>query len=290
MMLATAAEDGMPSARVVLLHGHDGRGFVFYTNLGSRKVARARRQPARRAVLSMEITAPAGADRGQVEPVAEAEADAYFAGRPRDSQIGAWASDQSRRWPIAASWSDRVADVHPALWRERRASAALLVGFSPGAAACRILAGAAVPAARSDGCSPAKASDGDGNGCSRDPHERAAQTGSAGRATYASVAVAAVLIAVKFVAWLETGSVALLSSLIDSLLDAAASLVNLFAVRHAMSPADREHRFGHGKAEPLAVLAQSAFIAGSALLLMAEAVRRLISADAGGQPAGSASR
>jgi ferrous-iron efflux pump FieF len=96
-------------------------------------------------------------------------------------------------------------------------------------------------------------------------------------ATYASVAVAAVLIAVKFTAWLETGSVALLSSLVDSLLDAAASLVNLVAVRHAMSPADREHRFGHGKAEPLAVLGQSAFITGSAILLLAEAVRRLIS-------------
>src|SRR5271167_2492952 len=95
-------------------------------------------------------------------------------------------------------------------------------------------------------------------------------------ATYASVAVAAVLIAVKFAAWLETGSVALLSSLVDSLLDIVASLVNLVAVRHAMSPADREHRFGHGKAEPLAVLGQSAFITGSAMLLLAEAVRRLI--------------
>ena len=95
-------------------------------------------------------------------------------------------------------------------------------------------------------------------------------------ATHASVAVAAVLIAAKFAAWLETGSVALLSSLVDSLLDIVASLVNLFAVRHAMSPADREHRFGHGKAEPLAVLGQSAFITGSAMLLFAEAVRRLI--------------
>ena len=95
-------------------------------------------------------------------------------------------------------------------------------------------------------------------------------------ATYASVAVATLLIAVKFAAWLETGSVALLSSLVDSLLDIAASVVNLVAVRHAMSPADREHRFGHGKAEPLAVLGQSAFITGSAMLLLAEAVRRLI--------------
>jgi ferrous-iron efflux pump FieF len=95
-------------------------------------------------------------------------------------------------------------------------------------------------------------------------------------ATYASVTLAALLISVKFAAWLETGSVALLSSLVDSLLDAAASLVTLVAVRHAMTPADREHRFGHGKAEPLAVLGQSAFITGSAMLLLAEAVRRLI--------------
>ncbi len=96
------------------------------------------------------------------------------------------------------------------------------------------------------------------------------------RATYASVAVAALLIALKFAAWLATGSVALLSSLVNSLLDAVASLVNLLAVRHAMSPADREHRFGHGKAEPLAVLGQSAFVTGSALLVLAEAVQRLI--------------
>ena len=108
-------------------------------------------------------------------------------------------------------------------------------------------------------------------------------------ATYASVAVAAVLIAAKFAAWLETGSVALLSSLVDSLLDIVASLVNLVAVRHAMSPADREHRFGHGKAEPLAVLGQSAFITGSAMLLLAEAVRRLVSpAPVENPPAGIA--
>ena len=96
------------------------------------------------------------------------------------------------------------------------------------------------------------------------------------RAIWASVALATVLIGLKFVAWLVTGSVALLSSLIDSLLDVAASIINLLAVSHALSPADREHRFGHGKAEPLAVLGQSAFIAGSAMLLLAEAVRRLV--------------
>jgi ferrous-iron efflux pump FieF len=96
------------------------------------------------------------------------------------------------------------------------------------------------------------------------------------RATYAALAVAAVLIAAKFAAWLATGSVALLSSLVDSLVDFCASLLNFIAVRHAATPADREHRFGHGKAEPLAALGQSAFLIGSAVLLMAEAVRRLL--------------
>ncbi|MGH6718208.1 MAG: cation diffusion facilitator family transporter [Alphaproteobacteria bacterium] len=95
-------------------------------------------------------------------------------------------------------------------------------------------------------------------------------------ATAASVAVASALIAAKIVAWLMTGSVSLLSSLVDSLMDVAASLVNLIAVRHALTPPDQEHRFGHGKAEPLAGLGQAAFIAGSALFLVIEAIDRLI--------------
>jgi ferrous-iron efflux pump FieF len=95
-------------------------------------------------------------------------------------------------------------------------------------------------------------------------------------ATNWSVATAAVLIVVKLVAWIETGAVSLLASLIDSLMDAAASVMNLIAVRYALRPADDEHRFGHGKAESLAALAQAAFITGSALLLTFEAVDRLI--------------
>ena len=109
------------------------------------------------------------------------------------------------------------------------------------------------------------------------------------RATYAALAVAAVLIAAKFLAWIGTGSVALLSSLVDSLVDLAASLLNFLAIRHAATPADREHRFGHGKAEPLAALGQSAFLVGSAMLLMAEAIRRLVSpAPVSNPPAGIA--
>jgi ferrous-iron efflux pump FieF len=95
-------------------------------------------------------------------------------------------------------------------------------------------------------------------------------------ATYASVATAVVLIVAKTGAWLATDSIALLSSLVDSLLDVIASLVTLIAVRHALSPADREHRFGHGKAEALAALSQSAFVVGSAVLLLFEAGKRLL--------------
>ena len=95
-------------------------------------------------------------------------------------------------------------------------------------------------------------------------------------ATYASVGTAGVLIVVKFAAWQMTGSLSLLAALLDSVLDAAASLINLFAVRHALQPPDAEHRFGHGKAEPLAALGQAAFICGSALFLLVEAAPRLV--------------
>ena len=96
-------------------------------------------------------------------------------------------------------------------------------------------------------------------------------------ATYASISVASILIVAKLVAWGLSDSVSLLATLIDSVLDALASLINLIAVRHALVPADKEHRFGHGKAEALAGLSQSMFIAGSAGFLLLEAGRRLIS-------------
>ena len=95
-------------------------------------------------------------------------------------------------------------------------------------------------------------------------------------ATHASVSVAVVLVVAKLGAWLVTDSVSLLSTLLDSLLDAVASAVNLLAVHHALQPADSEHRFGHGKAEPLAGLAQAAFISGSALFLIVQAGQRFL--------------
>ena len=95
-------------------------------------------------------------------------------------------------------------------------------------------------------------------------------------ATYASVTTAVVLIIGKLTAALLTGSVSVLASLVDSMMDAAASLINLLAVHYSLQPPDREHRFGHGKAEPLAGLAQAAFIAGSAVFLILHAVDRLL--------------
>ena len=90
------------------------------------------------------------------------------------------------------------------------------------------------------------------------------------QAGIASVSAAVALIAIKLYAFAETGSVSMLSTLFDSALDFGASLVNLFAIRQAVMPADAEHRFGHGKAEPLAGLVQVAFILGSSVLLLVE--------------------
>lgn len=95
-------------------------------------------------------------------------------------------------------------------------------------------------------------------------------------ATYASVGTAVLLILVKLGAWLVTGAVSVMASLIDSLMDAFASLINLLAVRYSLQPADADHGFGHGKAEALAGLGQAAFIAGSAAFLSLHAVDRLL--------------
>lgn len=96
------------------------------------------------------------------------------------------------------------------------------------------------------------------------------------RATQAAVCVAGGLICLKVIAWTMTGSVSLLSSLIDSSMDIIASGLNLIAIRHALVPADDDHRFGHGKLEALAGLGQAAFIAGSAVFLILEAGSRFV--------------
>jgi pyridoxamine 5'-phosphate oxidase len=111
MVLATVDPDGTPSARFVLLKGVDARGFVFYTNLNSRKARALDVNP--RASLCF-YWFPMGRQvrvEGPVERVTDDEADAYFATRPRDSQIGAWASDQSAPLASRAVLEQRVSDA-----------------------------------------------------------------------------------------------------------------------------------------------------------------------------------
>lgn len=96
MTLATADKDGLPNARMVLLKGSDERGFVFYTNTESQKGQELGRSMKAALCFHWKSLRRQVRVRGLVETVSEAEADAYFASRPRDSRIGAWASQQSR--------------------------------------------------------------------------------------------------------------------------------------------------------------------------------------------------
>jgi pyridoxamine 5'-phosphate oxidase len=101
--LATSTPDGRPSARMVLLKGVDERGFVFYTNLESRKGEELLANPQAALCFHWKSLARSVRVEGSVEQVAEAEADAYYASRPRGSRIGAWASRQSR--PLEGRWA-----------------------------------------------------------------------------------------------------------------------------------------------------------------------------------------
>jgi ferrous-iron efflux pump FieF len=98
-------------------------------------------------------------------------------------------------------------------------------------------------------------------------------------ATGASALVAITLVIIKGIAWLKTGSVAMMGSLLDSVLDAGAAGLNLYFVRRALRPADERYRFGHGKAEPIGGMFQAMIIGGSAVFLIAESVRRFINPE-----------
>lgn len=104
------------------------------------------------------------------------------------------------------------------------------------------------------------------------------------RASRAALITAACLVLGKAGAWLVTDSMSLLATLVDSLLDAAASGITLLAIRQALTPADRDHRFGHGKVEPMASLGQAAFVAGSAVFVAIAAGQRFIDPRAVQQP------
>jgi pyridoxamine 5'-phosphate oxidase len=111
MALATADAAGRPSLRMVLMRGLDQHGFRFYTNRESRKGEDLAANPHAALVFHWEPLGRQLRAEGSVQPLAEAESDAYFAGRPRESQLGAWASDQSRPLASEQQLLDRFAEA-----------------------------------------------------------------------------------------------------------------------------------------------------------------------------------
>ncbi|MBV1707087.1 MAG: pyridoxamine 5'-phosphate oxidase [Hyphomicrobiales bacterium] len=109
MALATVDSEGLPDVRMVLLKGYDSNGFVFYTNGQSVKGEELRAQAKAGLVFHWKSLRRQVRARGPVEIVSAAEADAYFASRPHGSQIGAWASDQSRPLADRATLEARIA-------------------------------------------------------------------------------------------------------------------------------------------------------------------------------------
>jgi pyridoxamine 5'-phosphate oxidase len=111
MSLATATADGKPSSRIVLLRGRDERGFVFFTNYDSRKGEELFANPHAALCFHWKSLQRQVRIEGDAAPVTDAEGDAYFAARARMSQIGAWASDQSRPLDSRATFERRLAET-----------------------------------------------------------------------------------------------------------------------------------------------------------------------------------
>jgi pyridoxamine 5'-phosphate oxidase len=111
MALATTTADGHPSLRMVLLKGHGPNGFIFYTNLDSRKGGELAENPHVALLFHWKSLRRQIRIEGSVAPVADSVADAYFASRSRDSQLGAWASDQSRPLADRETFEARFAEM-----------------------------------------------------------------------------------------------------------------------------------------------------------------------------------
>jgi pyridoxamine 5'-phosphate oxidase len=111
MNVATVGADGRPASRILLLKGHDRRGFVFYTNFRSRKGEELLANPSTALCFFWNPLQEQVRIEGLAEPVSDAEADAYFATRPRMSQVGAWASDQSQPLDSRATFEQRLDEV-----------------------------------------------------------------------------------------------------------------------------------------------------------------------------------
>jgi len=114
MSLATIGGDGQPSLRIVLLKAHDERGFVFYTNLQSRKSRELFANPKAALCFHWMPLERQVRIEGTAEPVSDAEADAYFASRPRESQLGAWGSKQSEPLTNLAVLFQEIKDAEAA--------------------------------------------------------------------------------------------------------------------------------------------------------------------------------
>lgn len=111
MTIATVDASGQPAARMVLLKGHDQDGFVFYTNQQSRKAKDIESNPKAAILFHWKSLRRQIRIEGSLSPVSDVTADAYFASRGRDSQLGAWASDQSRPLDSRATFEARFEDV-----------------------------------------------------------------------------------------------------------------------------------------------------------------------------------
>jgi ferrous-iron efflux pump FieF len=110
----------------------------------------------------------------------------------------------------------------------------------------------------------------------RDPENAAEASALKNVSARATLVVSMLLVVVKLAGWLVTGSIALLASAIDSLVDTGASVVTLWGVRYAQRPPDRDHRFGHGKGEAVAAFTQASFLAGAAFVLAFQSIERLV--------------
>ncbi len=283
MALATADEQGRPNLRMVLLKAADASGFVFYTNLQSAKGRELAHDSHAALCFHWKTLRRQVRVRGPAEQVSDAEADAYFATRPRDSQIGAWASAQSRPMELRFAFEREIARYAAKFALRQSTASRFLVRISGDAARDRVLARPPVSFARSARLPPPKRNRALADGAAlsvRNGSRRAdlhANSRLMKNAALAAVALSAFLVVLKAAAYVITGSVAMMASLADSALDLFASSINLLAISQSLTPADREHRFGHGKAEPLAGLAQGAFIAGSATFLVVESIGRIVS-------------
>jgi pyridoxamine 5'-phosphate oxidase len=111
MALATAGADGQPHVRMVLLKGHDPQGFVFYTNEESAKANDLAQNPRAALLFHWKSLRRQVRIEGKVEPVSSAKSDEYFASRSRDSQLGAWASDQSRPLDSRETFENRFEEM-----------------------------------------------------------------------------------------------------------------------------------------------------------------------------------